>query len=43
MLSRKFQESDLVTLSFGWRWNTQENVTGKGTDSEFNKAETCHG
>lgn len=39
MFSRKFQESDLVTLSFRQQWNIQENVTGKGIDRELNKAE----
>lgn len=43
MLSRKFQESDLVTLSFGWQWNIQEDVTSKGIDSELNKAEHVMG
>ena len=43
MLSRKFQESDLVTLSFRWQWNIQEDVTSKGIDSELNKAEHVMG
>lgn len=43
MLSRKFQESDLITLSFRWQWNIQEDVTSKGIDSELNKAEHVMG
>lgn len=39
MLCRKFQESDLVTLSFRWQQNIQEDVTGKGVASELSKAE----
>lgn len=43
MLSRKFQESDLVTLSFRCHWNIQEDVTSKGIDSGLNKAEHVMG
>ena len=43
MLSRKFQESDLVTLSFRWQWNIQEDATSKGIDRELNKAEHVMG
>lgn len=39
VLSRKLQRSDLVTLSFRWQQNIQEDVMGEGTDSELNKAE----
>ena len=43
VLSRKFQKSDLVTLSFRWQQNIPEDVMGKGTDSELNKAEHVMG
>lgn len=43
MLSRKFQESELVALFLNGNSNIQEDVTGKGIDRELNKAEHIMG